>query len=234
MDGSRRLELLKPLPTTSEGRDFEIRSKILGVYDKGKPGTVVETEQLLVDKEEDAPYARSVSSKFFVGQGEWGGPRGPSVPKYLPPEGREKSPDISSQIQLSPEAAHLYRYGINKNQQILPSLTFRCRLNGDYNPLHATPEPGQKMGLGGTIVHGLLTWNVSALALLRAFGGGDPTNLKQFEARFAAPVAPGAKVDVNMWRIGNVEDGGFEEFRFETEVDGKVVLSNGRCFIRCV
>merc|ERR1712070_1278343 len=37
VDGERHIIFFKPLPTSSEGRDFEIRSKVIGVYDKGKP-----------------------------------------------------------------------------------------------------------------------------------------------------------------------------------------------------
>jgi hypothetical protein len=76
LDGERKIQFLKPLPVTSEGRNFEVRSKVLGVYDKGKPGTVVETEQLLVDKDSGETYTRAVGSGFFVGQGGWGGPKG--------------------------------------------------------------------------------------------------------------------------------------------------------------
>ncbi len=49
---------------------------MLGVYDKGKPGTVVETEQRLVDVESGETYTRAVGSGFYVGQGGWGGPKG--------------------------------------------------------------------------------------------------------------------------------------------------------------
>lgn len=75
LDGERKLQFFKPLPVTSEGRKFEIRSKVLGVYDKGKPGTVVETEQCLVDAESGEMYSRAVGSGFYVGQGGWGGPK---------------------------------------------------------------------------------------------------------------------------------------------------------------
>lgn len=75
VDGQRKITFLKPLPTTSEGKKFTVRSKVLGVYDKGKAGTVVETEQLLVDETGEA-YSRAVGSGFFVGQGNWGGPKG--------------------------------------------------------------------------------------------------------------------------------------------------------------
>lgn len=76
LDGERKLQFLKPIPVSSEGRKFEVRSKVLGVYDKGKPGTVVETEQRLVDAETGETYTRAVGSGFYVGQGGWGGPKG--------------------------------------------------------------------------------------------------------------------------------------------------------------
>lgn len=78
VDGERRIEVLKPLPVTSAGRTFEIRQKVLGVYDKGKPGTVVETETLLVEKSSGEVFSRVVGSGFYVGQGGWGGPKGES------------------------------------------------------------------------------------------------------------------------------------------------------------
>lgn len=76
VDGQRKLTILKPLPATSAGKKFELRNKVIGVYDKGKSGTVMETEQSIVDKETGEVYSRTVSSSFFVGQGNWGGPKG--------------------------------------------------------------------------------------------------------------------------------------------------------------
>jgi peroxisomal enoyl-CoA hydratase 2 len=107
------------------------------------------------------------------------------------------------------------------------------RLNGDYNPLHATPEPGQELGFGGPIIHGLLSWNESAHALLKELGGSNPSNIQEFRAKFSAPVKPGAKLIVKMWRTGEIQDG-FEEIIFVTEVDGETVLSDGRALIKCV
>ncbi|KAJ9652055.1 hypothetical protein H2198_008679 [Neophaeococcomyces mojaviensis] len=214
VDGQRKIEFLKPLPPTSEGKTFELRSKVLGVYDKGKPGTVVETEQLIVDKSTGEVYSRAVGQGFFVGQGEWGGPKGPATPAYPPPKGRESSPDVTHVNQLTQESALLYR------------------LNGDYNPLHATPEPGQKMGFGGAIMHGLYSWNSAAHALLKELGGSDPTNIKEFQARFASPVKPGDKLITEIWRTGE-KQGEWEEVRFICRVDGgKVCLSNGRALMK--
>lgn len=56
----------KPLPTTSAGRKFEIRGKCIGIYDKGKPGTVVESQNDLVDAESGEVYARMTGSGFYV------------------------------------------------------------------------------------------------------------------------------------------------------------------------
>ncbi|KAE9991151.1 hypothetical protein EG327_000392 [Venturia inaequalis] len=201
VDGQRKMEFLKPLPVTSHGRKFEIRSKVLGVYDKGKPGSVVETESLLVDAETNEAYTRAVGSGFYIGQGGWGGPKGPKDPAYPPPTDRK--PDAISTLQTTLETAHLYR------------------LNGDYNPLHATPEPGKAMGFGGPIIHGLFSWNSTANAVLHSLGGSDPQNFREFQARFASPVKPGDKLVTEMWRMGGGKDGsGFEEVRFTTKVEG--------------
>ncbi|OMP81826.1 putative enoyl-CoA hydratase 2 [Diplodia seriata] len=218
VDGERKIEVLKPLPVTSEGRTFEIRQKVLGVYDKGKPGTVIETETLLVEKKTGDVYSRVIGSGFMVGQGGWGGPKGPKTVNYPPPEG--KKPDATFVQKTTAETAHLYR------------------LNGDYNPLHATPEPGQQMGFGGVIMHGLYSWNSTAHGVLKRFGGADPNNIKEFAARFASPVRPGDTLVTDMWRVGPAEGfpAGWDQIRFVTRVEqsGKVVLSNGRAVVRVV
>jgi peroxisomal enoyl-CoA hydratase 2 len=215
VDGERKIVFLKPLPVTSAGRQFEVRSKVIGVYDKGKPGTVVETESELVDKQSSEVYARVTGSGFFVGQGGWGGPKGPKNVSYAPPKDRKA--DATYELQTTPTSALLYR------------------LNGDYNPLHATPEPGKAMGFGGAIMHGLFSWNTTCVGLLRKLGGSDPANIKEFQCRFASPVKPGDKLITEMWKMGNPDKDGFEEVRFETKVEGgKVCLSNGRALIKIV
>jgi len=212
VDGQRLMTFLKPFPTTSEGRIFELRSKVIGVYDKGNAGSVVETQQDIVDKTTGVSYARAVGSAFFIGQGNWGGPKGPATENFPPPQG--KKPDAVVSHQTNPESALLYR------------------LNGDYNPLHATPEPGQKMGFGGAIMHGLSSWNFAAHGLLKAIGGSDPKNIHEFQARFASPVKPGDKLVTEIWRTGEMK-GEWEEIRFVTKVGGgKTCLSNGRALMK--
>lgn len=216
VDGERHMTFLKPLPPTSAGRKFEVRGKCIGIYDKGKPGSVVETQNDLIDAESGEVYARMTGSGFYVAQGGWGGPKGPKAPSFEPPKG--KQPDAVYEQATSAETAHLYR------------------LSGDYNPLHATPEPGEAMGFGGAIMHGLYSWNTSCHALLKTLGGSDPANIKEFAARFASPVLPGDTLVVQMWKMGNKDSQGFEEVRFVTTVKktGKVCLSNGRARMKVV
>lgn len=75
VDGQRHIQFIRPLPPSSEGKKFELRSKVIGVYDKGKAGSVVETETILAEKGGDV-YTRATGSGFYVGQGNWGGPKG--------------------------------------------------------------------------------------------------------------------------------------------------------------
>ncbi|PTB81307.1 Thioesterase/thiol ester dehydrase-isomerase [Trichoderma longibrachiatum ATCC 18648] len=123
-------------------------------------------------------------------------------------------PDWVLEHHISKEAAHLYR------------------LNGDYNPLHATPEPGVKMGFPGAIMHGLYSWNATAHCILKALAGSDPAHIKEYQARFASPVMPGDKLVISVWRTGE-KKGDFEEIRFVVAVEnGKVCLSNGRALVK--
>lgn len=83
-------------------------------------------------------------------------------------------------------------------------------------------------------MHGLSSWNFTCHDVLKAIGGSDPANMKEFQARFASPVLPGDKLVTEIWRTGDVKDG-WEEIRFLTKVEGgKVCLSNGRALMKPV
>ena len=79
VDGQRFIKFFRPIPTTTAGRDFELRSKVVGVYDKGK-GTVVEMERILVEKGGEE-YVQILESMFYIAQGGWGGPKGDRKPQ---------------------------------------------------------------------------------------------------------------------------------------------------------
>lgn len=214
VDGRRMMQFFRPLPATSAGRRFEARTTVLGVYDKGDPGSVLESETDLVEVDSGDIYSRVTTSSFFVGQGNWNGPRGRPADRFLPAEG--EAPDLVLEHDTKGECSLLYR------------------LNGDYNPLHATAEPGTSMGFRGAITHGLYQWNVVCHELLKALGESNPRNLRQFEARFSSPVRPGDKLMTRVWRIGT-QGAGWQTLAFVTEVaGGRVCLSDGRAVMKCV
>lgn len=111
-------------------------------------------------------------------------------------------------------------------------IRFANRLNGDYNPLHAAPDLGTKMDFGGTILHGLYSWNAVAHGIVQKLASSNPRALREFSARFASPVKPGDTLITEAWVLGEGEDG-FEEVRFVTKnQNDKPVLSNGRALLR--
>ncbi|KAL3486065.1 HotDog domain-containing protein [Aspergillus germanicus] len=229
VDGQRKLTILKPLPTSSAGRRFELRNQLIGVYDKGASGSSIETAQCVVDADSGDVYAVTRTMNFLPGQGNWGGERGPRTPAHNVPN---RPPDARHTVQTSEETVFLYR------------------LNGDYNPLHAVPDVGKQMGLGGVIIHGLFTWSSACYGVLHACCGGgersEPRRLQEIEARFAAPVRPGDTVVTEIWREtaeARKQGRGVlpkeEQEQEEEEVavfrtvnqDGVVVLSNGRAVV---
>ncbi|RFU28438.1 hypothetical protein B7463_g7927, partial [Scytalidium lignicola] len=195
IDGGRSLTFHRQIPTTSAGRHFKLQSRIVGVYDKGKIGTVVEDEKILVDCESGDEYVKILGTTFYMGQGNWNGPKGPAPKSYPPPEGRK--PDVTYTYQTTSQAALIYR------------------LNGDYNRLHVTQEPGKSLGFGGPIMHGLFTYNCAAHAILKAVGASNPANLREFTARFAVPVRPGDQLITEIWRLGEFE-GEYEDVRLDS------------------
>ncbi|KAI1627983.1 HotDog domain-containing protein [Exophiala viscosa] len=210
VDGERGIEIVRPLPTSSEGLDLEIRGKVLGVYDRGG-NMILEAEQSLLDVKTNTVYTKMSSTAFCVGQGGYGGPRGQSKPVIKVPE-------------TKPDAVHLYN--------TLPEQAALYRLCGDYNPLHADGEFGKRAGFKGKILQGLCTWNIAAHGILQKLGGSDPSRFKSFTARFKSVVYPGDILETRMWKTSTHTD--LEHINFETIVkgDGRVALSNGYAILR--
>ncbi|ETS77953.1 hypothetical protein PFICI_10015 [Pestalotiopsis fici W106-1] len=210
VDGERGIKILRPLPVSSEGLDLEIRNQVVGAYDKGG-AMILETEGELVDVKTGLVYVKLTSTAFGIGQGGYGGPRGPSKPNAQIPN---RSPDTIHNFKTTPETALLYR------------------LCGDYNPMHADDEFGQRAGFKGSILQGLGTWNIAAHGLLKELGSSDPTRLMAYSARFKSVVYPGDELETRMWVVGT--DNGCDDILFETIVkgDGRVALSNGQAKLK--
>jgi acyl dehydratase len=173
--GQQAVTLHTPIPV--EGT-VTITSELVAMYDKGTAAVVVTETKAVMDGQ---PLYTNTSSAFIRGEGGWGGDRGPSGPKNVPPE---RDPDQAITYQTSRDQAFVYR------------------LSGDRNPLHTDPAFAAIGGFDRPILHGLCSYGFTGRALLHSICAGDPARFHHIEARFAAPVLPGDSLTVKMWSGG--------------------------------
>jgi acyl dehydratase len=176
--GQQSVTLHRPIPVAGT---VTLTSEITGIYDKGKAAVVVSETKALMDGE---PLYTNTGSSFMRGEGGWGGDRGPSGPKNVPPER---------------PADHEVTYVTDRDQ------AFVYRLSGDRNPLHTDPAFAAKGGFDTPILHGLCTYGFTGRALLHAICESDPANFHHIEGRFASPVIPGESLMIRTWSIGDGE-----------------------------
>ncbi|MFT5133008.1 MAG: acyl dehydratase [Gammaproteobacteria bacterium] len=200
LHGEQSLYNHKPLPV--EGT-IVARTKVLNVIDKGSDkGAVIITERKLTDEQSGELYSTQLSTIMARGNGGFGGPE-TSIPKpHVVPE---RDADEVVNIQISPQAALLYR------------------LSGDYNPLHADPGLAKKVGFDAPILHGLASFGVAARAVLQACDVDDADRLTSIALRFSKPVYPGETMSTEVWQDG-------DEISFRSKVIERdlVVLNNGK------
>lgn len=200
--GSQKVEFHKPMPTAAR---ILADSRILGVYDKGPKGAIIEAETVLLEETSGEKIATLVSSIFARGDGGFGGPsEGQSPPHAVP----DRAPDRSVDLATRPDQALLYR------------------LSGDRNPLHADPNFAKMAGFPRPILHGLCTYGLTCRAVLQTFAAYDPARILSHEARFSAPVFPGETVTVDLWKDGEVVS--FEARVKEREA---VVIKSGKTLL---
>lgn len=201
--GEHRLRLKQPL--TAEFDGFA-QGRVAAAYDRGPDrGAIIDVETTVWDQA-GAVVAVSTSALFARADGGFGGPPPPVVAHELP----LAPPDHVVTLQTRPEQALLYR------------------LNGDLNPLHADPDVARRAGFDRPILHGLCTYGLTCRAVLEGTGV-DPSSVAGHAARFVAPVFPGERVEVRMWRAG-------DEVLFDAQVPDrqKTVVTNGRTTLRAM
>jgi acyl dehydratase len=201
--GEQRLTLHRPIPTHGE---VEIHQRIVGIYDKGKgKGAVVAHEREAIDTTDGTSLFTAYTSSFIIGEGGWGGDRGPAS---TGPDAPSRTVDATIRYQTSPDQALIYR------------------LSGDRNRLHTDPEFARRGGFERPILHGLCTYGFTGRALLHELCGSDPARFVRMEGRFSKPVFPGDALTVKMW----VDR---DEAVFITETQpGETVIDSGRCVFR--
>lgn len=177
LHGEQKIVLHKPIPTSGS---VTTEGEVMHVWDKGK-GAVVVVEAKSVDAAGE-PIFSNVFTTFIRGEGGFGGDRGPSGPKNVPP-GRDA--DVTVYLPTSESQALLYR------------------LSGDRNPLHADPSFAAMGGFPKPILHGLCTYGFIGRAVLSEFCDKDPSRFLSYDARFAGVVYPGETIVADLWKEGS-------------------------------
>jgi len=198
--GEQSIELLRPLKASGTVHG---KTRVVGLVDKGEGrGALLYTKkELTTDTGE--PVAITRSTTVLRGDGGFGrSTMSPPPPVELP----SCAPDIVTRIDTRPEQALIYRW------------------NGDNNPLHVNPDVAKKAGYERPILHGLCTFGIAALAVVKSALGWHGELLRSIGGRFSAPVYPGAALEVLLWKTGS--------FQVRQASDAKVVLNNG--FYTCL
>lgn len=200
--GEQGIRLHRPLPTSGE---VELVDEITGIFDKGK-GAVIAVKATAVLVEDGQPLFDTTSSVFIVGEGGFGGDRGPTEKANVAPD---REPDEVVTYQTRPDQALLYR------------------LCGDRNPLHSDKAFSDVGGFPKPILHGLCTYGFTGRALLHGLCQSEPERFVGMDGRFSSPVLPGEELTVKMWTDGDANA------VFQTlGGDGRVVIDNGGLIYR--
>jgi len=197
LHGEQGMELHGPVPAA--GTVLAV-NRVARVIDKGADrGALLYIEREITDKATGQRIATLTSTTFARGDGGFGGPAGPLKPVHALPD---RAPDAIVETPVLPQAALIYR------------------LSGDPNPLHASPEVAAAAGFGAPILHGLCSFGIAGVAVLKTFCDNDAARLKSFGLRFSAPVYPGETITTQMWWDGDMVS-------FRAMVGDRMVLNNG-------
>lgn len=200
------VRLHRPLPVAGKAR---VTSVVTGIEDKGS-GALVSSQSRAVETGTGQPLATACSSVFIRGEGGFGAPTladpdpDSSEPAPAPAPVPGRAPDEEVTLATWPGQALAYR------------------LSGDLNPLHSDPEFSSRGGFARPILHGLCTYGVTCRALVRSIAEGDGDAMRAMAGRFSAPVIPGERLTVALWRQSD------RRVAFQTRrSDGTVVIDRG-------
>jgi len=201
LHSEQRLRLYRPLPPAA---DLLVNKRVVDAFDRGpKLGALILLEAEARMASDDTVLFTMGCSIVARGDGGFGGPRGKGIPPHRPPR---REPDLSCDIETRTDQPLLYR------------------LTGDRNPLHADPLRARNVGFDRPILHGLCTFGIACKAILQTICDYDYTLIREFDARFSAPVLPGDTITTDMWQDGNVIS-----FTCSVKERDAVVLRNGKC-----
>lgn len=199
LHGEQRISFHKSLPATGELRG---EYKVSAVVDKGaEKGALVYFNKELYDNASGELLCTVVATYFLRADGGCGSfGEAPAALPSVP----ETAADFVEEIKIDQRAALFYR------------------LNGDRNPIHGDPEIAKKAGFPQPILHGLCTYGICGLSVIRQALGYDVDRMASLGLRFSSPVFPGETLKVEGWKV----DGGIAFRAFVTERD-KLVINDG-------
>ena len=201
LHGEQRIELYAPIPTRGT---LTTTPTVRAIYDKIKGALILVDAETVDDK--GKLLFKNTFGTFARGEGGFGGDRGPSGSRNVPPDRR---PDAVVEMVTLPQQALLYR------------------LSGDMNPLHADPDFAKMGGFDRPILHGLCTFGHVCRAVLRSCCNNDPARLQALDVRFAGVVFPGETIVTEMWKTGGSE----VIVQAKTKERGEVVISSAAATI---
>jgi acyl dehydratase len=195
--GEESITWHRPIPATGS---VVASSRVVAAYDKGEKGAVVEREMQLRDAD-GTLLVSLIRTAFARGDGGFGGPSETPPPHQVP----MRAADLVLEFATRAEQALLYR------------------LCGDRNPLHADPAAAKAGGFPRPILHGLCTYGICCRAILQAYCRFEPERMKSLSARFSAPVLPGDRIAVHLWKDHDIVS-------FEATVPARdvTVIKSGR------
>jgi len=205
LHGEEKSVFHRPLPPKG---NLIADSGVVEVYDKGEgKGAIIVRQTVLRDADDGEPIATLLRTVVARGDGGTGGSTAPTPQPYPTPD---RAPDKIIEYQTAGNQAAIYR------------------LCGDRNPLHIDPERGKAAGFPGPILHGLCTYGFTCRAVLEAFCDFDPSRIASHQARFSAPVFPGDKLRIKLWR----DDGQSVAFEADVPERNVTVIKNGLTKLR--
>jgi acyl dehydratase len=204
LHAGQRIELHRPLRGPMA---VAVTGRVVAVHDKGRGrGALIVTRHEVLQASDREPIATLTTSCFARDCGGCGSGGEPAaIPQVMP----ARDPDHRLSYAVRPDAALLYR------------------LTGDLNPLHADPAAARHAGFDRPILHGLCTFGMTCRAVLESVVAWQPDRIASHEARFSAPVYPGEKLEIAVWRDGST-------VAFEASVPARrtTVLTGGRAQLR--
>jgi len=178
-----------------------------------KAGTRVTQRVALYDTATDRLAVEHYWSTLFIG-GTTEHPAGPDLPDTTFPEDARSRP--------------LGRHTIPTTRD----QTFRyAGASTDHAAFHIDDAAAVAAGFPRKFLQGLCTFAMCSQAVITLAADGDPLRLATMAARFSAPVFPGDDVEVDVYDVGPLAEGG-RAVAFEASSAGRAVIKHGRAELR--